>query len=803
MRHDLRLAFRQVRKNPGFALSTILMLAIGIGATTSMFSLVNSVLLRPLPFPQPDRLVSIDYLGTSTHNVSYPSFFDFRAQNHSLASLASYRDSGSALTGAGAARMIAGVVVSANFFDTLGVAPALGRDFTADDEKHGRHVVMLSWSLWQSAFGGQPGIIGGTIKLDGASYLVAGVMPRDFAFPITSTPRDAWTTLADDDDGGASSMVSQRQAGFLTLVGRLKPGVSMETARADLGVIARNLAVQYVKEIGTLTNLEVIPEMDNVVGDTRPALRVLFAAVSFVLLIGCVNVAGLMLARVSRRRPEIALLAAIGAQRSRILRQILVEAILLSVCGGAVGILVATWGTDALLHLLPSSIPRLDHISIDRTVLLFATAVSMLTGILAGVLPAWNMSRIDPISALRDANRSTAGRGQHLLQNSLVIAETALGLVLVAGSGLLIRSFIRIENVQPGFDPHNVLAASLSVPDDREKRFLLRDELTEQVAAIPGVDAVSFGWPLPLSGSEIDIGFEIEGRPNAPGHEPSEFLAIAAPDYFRVMRIPIVAGREFTASDTAKSAPVMLVNEAFARKYFPGENVIGKHIQPGLGDAVVKAPMREVIGLVGNVKRAGLKEDFVPQYYLPWTQAAITMPTLVIRTSVDPASIISTLRSKVAAIDPDVPLYRVRTLGDIIDRAAIAEPRFQTLLLAGFAAMAMFLAAVGLYAVLSYTVAQRAGEIGVRMALGAQRGNVLGLILGRGALLAIGGITIGLGASALLTRNLASLLYGVQPLDPSTFTIVSALLLIVSLAASAAPAIRASRVDPMRVLRDQ
>lgn len=801
MRHDLRLALRQLRKNPGFALSTILMLAIGIGATTSMFSLVNSVLLRPLPFRQPDRLLSIDYAGMGDHNVSYPSFFDFRAQNHSLSLLASYRSSGGTLTGYGPARMLNANVVSASFFDTLGVAPLIGRDFTTADEKHGQHVAMLSWPLWQSTFGGRNEIIGRTIQLDDHAYVVAGVMPRDFSFPIISNPPEVWTTLADDDDGGKSSMVSQRGAGFLALVGRLKPGVSMDQARADLGVIARNLAAQYVKEIGDMTELRVKPEMEHVVGDTRPALRVLFAAVCFVLLIGCANVAGLMLARISRRRSEIALLAAVGARRVDILRQILVESMLIAICGGALGILLATWGTDALLRLLPSTIPRLDHITIDRTGLLFATAVSMLTGILSGVLPAWKMSRIEPLVALREASRSvTLGRGRHFLQNSLVIAETAIGLVLVAGSGLLIRSFIRIENVQPGFDPRNILTASLGVRDDREKRFRLRDELIEQLSAIPGVEAVTFGWPLPLSGSEIDLGFEIEGRPNQAGHELSEFMGITAPDFFHVMRIRVVAGREFTAADETHSAPVMLVNEAFARKYFPGENVIGKHIKPGLGDGVVNAPMREVVGVVGNVKRAGLKEDFPPQYYVPWTQAAITWPTLVIRTSVDPASITSVLRAKVAALDPEVPVYRVRTLGEMIDRAAIAEPRFQTLLLTGFAVTAMLLAAVGLYAVLSYTVAQRAGEIGVRMALGAQRGNVLGLILGRGALLAIGGIVIGLGASALLTRYLTSMLYGVQPLDPATFTIVSALLLIVSIAASAAPAIRASRLDPMRVL---
>jgi len=803
MRRDLRFALRRLRKSPGFTLGTVLTLALGIGATTAMFSLVSSVLLRPLPFPDSDRLLFIAYdLPDDTDTVSYPNFFDFRAQNHSLSALASYRSSGSTLTKAGDARQLETEIVSANFFQTLGVAPMLGHDFSPADEQKDRHVAMLSWDLWQSAFAGRQDIVGTIIKLDGSPHVVAGVMPRGFSFPIKTPAPELWTTLSDDADG-TRSMAEQRGAGVLSLVGQLKPGVPLAQAQADLGVIARDLAAQYVKENADMTRMVVKPELEELVSDTRPALRVLFAAVGFVLLIACVNVAGLMLARVSRRRGEIALLAAVGARRGEIIRQILAESTILSVCGGLAGGLLAAWGADALLRFVPETVPRLANVSIDATVLAFALAISIATGILSGVLAAWKMSGVEPLSALRDAGRSvTGGPGQHFAQNSLVIAETALGVTLVIGAGLLIRSFLRIESIQPGFDAHNVLTAKLAVPAGHDARIQFYDQLKSRLAAIPGVHDVAASWPLPLSGSLFSISFEIEGRPAAPGHEPSEPMVVATPGFFETMRIPIVSGREFTEADTTHSKPVIIVNQAFARKYFPGENVIGKHIEPGIGDGTIKHPVREVVGVVGDVKRTGLKEGFMPQYYLPWTQAVITWPTLVIRTSTDPAAIAGALRAKVAALNPEVPVYQVRTMQETIYRAA-AEPRFQTMLLSVFAAAALFLAALGLYAVLACMVAQRTMEIGVRMALGAQRGNILSLILGRGVALALGGIAIGLAASAALTRQLSALLYGVQPLDPATFVSVSAILLLVGLAASLMPALNAARVDPMRALRDQ
>jgi predicted permease len=460
---------------------------------------------------------------------------------------------------------------------------------------------------------------------------------------------------------------------------------------------------------------------------------------------------------------------------------------------------------DALLRFVPSDLPRAAEIPVDGTVLAFVTGISLLTGLLFGVVPAWRMSRLDPALALRDGGRSmTAGRGQHRLHNWLVIAETAIGLVLLAGSGLLIRSFVRVLHVDPGFDARHVLTAKLTVPLARytqPQRLQFYGRLLGKLRALPGVQSAAAGFPLPLMGGNIGISFSIEGRPTAPGDAPSEQLALVTPDFFRTLRIPILSGRAFTPRDDAKSPPVIIVNERFARKYFPGENPIGKHVKADLSDGITPSAMREIVGVVGNVKRRSLTAEAEPIDYLPYAQAIITSPNLAIRTAGDPASLIGPLRAVLADEDKDIPLYGVETLEDGASKAA-AQPRFQTLLLACFAGMALLLSGIGLYAVLSYMVAQRASEIGVRMALGAQRADVLGMIVRRGLTMALAGIAIGLAAAMLLTRLMTGMLYGVEPFDPVTFAAVAAILLLVSLAASSAPAWRAARLDPMRTLRD-
>ena len=810
--HDLRFALRQLRKNPGFALTTILTLALGIGATTAMFSLINGVLLRPLPFPEPDRVMMIAPLDQSEvkagvpESASYPDFFDWRKQQHSFDAIASYRRDSHTLTGTGMPQNLDSETVSSEFFRVLGINPTLGRGFVIEDEKPGTHVVVLSYPVWQSTFGSAPDIVGRNITLDNTSYTVIGVAPQGFLFPMVNPAPAMWTSLADDATDHKDPLTSQRGADMLSLVARLKPGVTIAQATADVSLISRNLASQYPDTNKRFSSATVVPELENLVGDTRPALHVLFAAVTFLLLIACANVAGLMLTRASRRRSEIAVRSAMGASRIQIVRQVLVESLLLAVCGGVFGVVFSVLLLNAILRFVPQQLPRLHQVSVDAWVLAFAAAVSIVTGVLFGALPAWRMSRMDPSLALREGTRTmTTGRGQHRTHNILVVAETAIGLVLLIGAGLLIHSFVRVLNIDPGFDPHHVLTASIDLPDSQYpqlKRVQFQEELQTRLAALPGVESVSAGFPIPLSRRNIGIGFSIEGRPVAKGDEPAEPVSIVTPGFFRTLRIPIIAGRDFLPTDDSKAPAVVIIDQAFARKYFPGENPIGKRLHPGLGDGITDEPVREIIGVVGAIKRKGITDETPAQFYLPLKQAIILSPPIVIRTTGDPLAMLGPLRDVVAQMDSNVPLYRVRTLDDYVSLAA-EQPRFQTVLISFFAAMALLLSAIGLYAVLAYMVAQRTLEIGLRLALGAQRESVVGLILRRGLMLAAIGLGIGIVAAAVLTRFLSELLYGVKPLDPLTFVVVSAVLMLVSLIASSAPAYRAARLDPMKTLREQ
>jgi predicted permease len=809
---DLRFAIRQLRKSPGFALTTLVTLALGIGATTAMFSLINSVLLRPLPFPEPDRLMRIAPLdqtavkGGIPSSISYPDFFDWRSRQRSFDGIASFHRDSHTLIGNGTPQELESETVSSDFFRVLGVNPMLGRGFVLDDEKRGTRVVVLSYELWQSTFGGDRSIVGRTINLDRNLYTVVGVMPSGFMYPLTNPAPSFWNSLAYDNNDDKEPLTGQRGAMMVRIVGRLKPGVTIPQANADLSLIARNLSAQYPETNKRIPNATVLPELEDLVGDTRSALRVLFAAVTFLLLIACTNVAGLMLTRASRRRSEIAVRSALGATRFEIIRQVLVESVVLSLCGGALGVALSALFLKTILRFVPQNLPRLDQVSIDGHVLLFAAVVSIVTGVLFGVLPAWRMSRLDPSLALREGTRTmSSGRGQHRLHNALVVAETAIGLVLLVGAGLLIHSFVRVLNVDPGFDPHHVLTASIDLPDNQYpslKRAQFQEELLSRLAALPGIESVSSGYPLPLSQHNIGIGFTVEGHPVAKGDEPDAPTSIVTPGFFRTMRIPLLAGRDFLPTDDSKAPAVAIIDESFAKKYFAGENPIGKHITPGLGDGITNNPPREVIGIVGDVKRKGLTSETVAQFYLPQKQAIIVSPAIVIRTVGDPLSMLGPVRTVVSQMDNNVPLYRINTIDDYISVAA-SQPRFQTVLITFFAIMALLLAAVGLYAVLSYMVAQRTLEIGLRLALGAQRENVMALIVRRGAALAAIGLAIGVAASLVLTRFLSDMLYGVTPLDPVTFVTVSAVLMLVSLVASSAPAYRAARLDPMRTLREQ
>jgi len=808
-------AIRQLRKAPGFALTAIMTIAIGIGATTAIFSLINTVMLRPLPFKESDRLMSVlsrndryQRLGFEGGNaMSYPDFFDWRAQNRSFSGLAAYHGQSFAMTGSGESRHLEGQVVASDFFRILGVSPALGRDFNADDEKPRVSSAILSYDLWATAFGSAPDVVGRSINLDGISYTIVSVMPKGFVFPIVTPAPQLWTCIGNDAYSSDNEPITgERGAHFLDVVGRLKPGVSRSQAEADLAVIAASLAKQHPETNRHFTGAVVMSQIDSMVGDSRTALRLLFAAVSLVLLIACANVAGLLLARSWRRRSEIAIRSALGASRPQLAGQLLVESVALAVCGGALGVALSALLLHTLIKMVPADIPRIGQVSVDGQVLLFATLVSVVTGLLFGVLPALRISQVDPSLALRDSSRTaTAGRSQHRVQNSLVVTQTAIGLVLLVGSGLLIRSFVRVLQVDPGFDQHHVLNAYISLPDNlynNAQKVQFYERLLSGLRAVPGVKAAGAATPVPLSGNSMRIAFDVEGHPLPEGERNSERVFIATPGYFETMRIPVLRGRGLRESDQPTSTPVAVVSESFARKYFPDVDPIGRHINPGLSDGTVKEVPREIVGVVGDVKAVRLTEAVTSSYYLPFSQAAVMSPKLVLRTDIDPASIIAPLRAQVAALNKDVPVYQVKTFDDLVSQA-VSQPRFQAVLLSIFAGIALLLTAVGLYGLLSYLVAQRTLEIGVRIALGAQRSSVLRMILNRGLVLAAIGVGVGVIVSMLLARLISGMLFGVRPIDPVTFVVMSAIPLLVALVASGIPAYRAARLDPMKTLREQ
>jgi len=807
---DIRYALRQLRKNPGFTLMAALTLALGIGSATAVFSLVDAVLLRPLPFAQPERLVALDTLesrgGSATPaDVSYPDFFDWRDQAKSFDALAAYQNG--AVTFAskdGPVRRLSTMIVSADFFRVLGVTPTLGRSFTRPEEQLGAHAVILSDSLWRSAFSANPAILGQALRLNEETFYVVGVLPRGFAFP-GATDTDVWVSPA-VMMSGKNPPGKQRGWNQLNVLGRLAPGVSIERARAEMQGIQKTISLQYADSDKDETAVKITPELENVVGDVAQPLHILFAAVCFLLLIACANVAGLLLARTNARRAELAIRAALGASRIEIIRQLLIESLTLALLGGTIGIALAAAALKAAPHFLPANLPRVESLSLDLRVLAFALLASCLTSLLFGAAPAWRMSHLDPALALRDNTRgSSAPRGQQHLHSILVIGEMALGLILLVGAGLLIRSFAKVLDVDPGFNPKNVLTFRLAMPDNRfdnASALQLKQQLQARLAAVPGVEQVTYGFPMPLSGGNMSITFSIEGHPVAPGDEPSARASSVASNFFQTMQIPLKRGRFFNSQeDQPNSPPVVLINQAFADHFFPGEDALHKRIKSGLSN-LDNAPMSEIVGIVDNVHRLSLTEQPEPEYYVPEAQATISGAPFALRVSGNPESYLDTIRQIVAQQDASLPVYNARTYSELLSRNS-AQQRFQAILLGAFAAIALMLSAIGLYAVLSYTVTQRTLELGLRMALGAQRGDVLRLVLVRGLILASIGLAIGLIASTLLTRFMSTLLFGTKALDSATFAGVTLLLLITSTLSSLAPAFRASRLDPNETLRQQ
>ncbi len=814
---DLRYAGRMLLKNPGFAAVAIIALALGIGANTAIFSVVSAVLLRPLPFPEPEQIAAVWTADTkqpdSRSTFSFPDFADVRAQNQVFSGMAAYSLLNVAVTERGGdAAHVQGCLVTSDLFPLLRVNPILGRYFTPDDDKPGVRAVILGYDLWQRRFGADRQILNNTITLDGVAYQVVGVMPAGFQFPIQNRPSEFWTSAATQfevlpGDDVANAPAAQRGMHYLRAVARLKPGVTAEQAQANTKTILGALAVQYPDTNKRFDSGKVVPLLADLTRDVRPALLVLLGAASCVLLIACVNVANLLLARATSRSKEMGIRAALGAGRVRILRQLLTESVILALAGGAAGMLLAIWGTEALAALLPRNFPRAAEISPDWRVLGFTAFVSIFTGVLFGFAPAWRVSRPDVVTALNESGRGSTetARGRQL-RGGLVVAEMVLAFVLLAGAGLLLRSFWQLQKVPLGFDPQNVMTAAVSLPDSetgaatvaRNENFY--QQLMERAAALPGVRSVSAITPLPLGNSHWGTGFDITGRPTAAADRAITAARTVTPNYFATMGIPIKKGRDFDQRDKSTSPGVVIINETLARMHFPNEDPIGKRITPQMSADENDPREREIIAVVGDIKFQKLTMEDKAELYLPHTQMQIGGMTIVARTEMNPQAVLPGLRQAVENLNKDLPLYETRTMEQYL-AAALSQPKLNMTLLMVFAGVAVALTAVGIYGVMAYSVAQRTQEIGIRMALGAQKMDVLRLIVGQGLQLVVTAMVLGLVAAFALTKSLASLLYGIGATDLPTLFSVAGLLALIAVVACWLPAQRASGVNPITALR--
>jgi putative ABC transport system permease protein len=810
----MRYGLRMLRKSPAFTVVALITLALGIGANTAIFSIVNAVLLQPLPFPDSDRLLYVNSAFSNQPNVSrpfaisYPDFLDWRATAKSFSGIASYHGDSATLTGLDQPLHVNGSTVSGDFFSVVGTQPLLGRGFTRDEEKPGTRVVVLSHQLWESAFHSDRGIVDRAITMDKQSYTVVGVMPPGFVFPMESDPPAFWRTFApeaESTDPKEPPATAQRGAHFLRAVARLKPGVSIESARQEMNVITRNLAAQYPNTNKKFPVAVVTTELEYLVGNNRTQLMVLLVSVAVVLLIACLNVANLLLVRASKRSREIAVRAALGAKRVRVVRQMLTESVVLGLAGALLGIPLAVWALKIFISLNAQHMVRIQSARLDGTVLAFTAAVALVTSIIFGLVPALRASSPNLSEFMKEGRGTTAGASHQRLRSTLVIAETTLGLALLIVAGLLLRSFYRILAVDPGMNPHNVLTLTFDLPDKKypeQQQIDFYTQLLPRLQAVPGVVSAAAVTPLPLSGSNAIVTFQIEGHPVPESEEPSADIKVATPNYFHTLNIPLLSGRDFTARDDGKAPGVVIVNQAFAQRFFPNENVLGKHITPGASNHGKPQP-REIIGVVGNVKSRRLDVEDHPEYYIPDTQLNFGSMTVCLRTSVDPHSVTSAVRNVVSSMDPDLPLYDIKTMDEYLS-ATVATPRFQAMLLQAFAGLALLLTGVGLYGVISFAVVQRTHEIGVRMTLGATRREVVRMVLKSGLRLTAIGIAAGVALALVAARfatSLSSLLFGIKPTDVPTFAAVALIVAAVSLLACYIPAWRASKVDPMIALR--
>ncbi len=798
---DVRFGARMLRKNPGFTAVAVLTLALGIGANTAIFSVVNGVLVKPLPFPNQDQLLMLwekDKDGLRS-NTSWATFTDWNRENHSFTGIAAISLWTPTLVTANDAENLIGFRVSSTFFDVMRMQPELGRGFLpSEDVRRNNFVVVLSRGFWQRRLGGDPNILGKSIQLGSRAYAVVGILPAQFPSVLSFDPRkpaDLYTPLAYD----ASLPYACRDCRHLRAIARLKDAVSMSQAHAEMNQISEDLFREHPAEYSA-AGVTFTPLKDYLVGDVSSVLWSLLGSVGFVLLIACVNVANLLLGWAARRQREVAVRAALGAPRARMIRQFLTESLLLSLVGGAFGLFLA-WGGVALLQQLRlGNLPRLQNVQIDAWTLAFTFGISVLTGLAFGLAPAFRASKVDLNETLKESGKITAGRERHRFRSLLVVSDVALALLLLTGAGLMMKSFVRLLEVNPGFDPSNTLTMSISLwgtKAEDAKAFAFYQQVLRSVQSLPGVESAGVVSQLPLGGNLDMYGVHVEGQssPN-PEEDPSADRYSISPTYLRAMRIPLLSGREFDDRDRADSPQVVLVNESAARKFWPGEDPIGKRFR--FGDT--KGAWKTVVGVVGDVLHKGLDASKTLQVYLPEAQFVDSDMMLVVRTSSDPASLAAAVRGAIAAVDPQAPVSGVATMQDVVF-ASVANQRFGVILFTLFAAVALLLAAFGIYGVISYGVTQRTHEIGIRVALGARRNEVLALVVGEAMKPALLGAVLGLAAAFGLTRLLAGLLFAVKPADPATFALVFVLLLAVSLLACYIPARRAMRVDPIVALR--
>ena len=804
---DLRYGARMMTKQPGFTAVAVLTLALGIGANAAIFSVVNAVLINPLPYREPDRLVQFwetnPLKNWTQANVAPANLFDWQEQSQSFTEIAAYMGSdkkgpgmmGLQLNAGGEPERLEGLSVTGNIFSVLGVSAMIGRTLTEEDTWAGQHrVVVLSHGLWQRRFGADPKVVGQVVTLNGVGREVVGVMPPGFYFP--SKEAEMWVPM-----GWERVAIGQlRRPHFLRAVGRLKPGVTVEQAQAEMQAIAARLEAQY-PDTNTQMGVGVGPLKEWIVSDVRLPLLLLLGAVGFVLLITCANVANLLLSRAAARAREVAIRSALGAGRWRIVRQLLTESLLLAALGATAGLLLALWFKDLLVAFSPGDIPRLDELRLDWRVLVFTLAVTLLTTLLTGLAPALQSSRQRMASALNEGGQKGAlGQGRRV-RSVLVVVEVALALVLAAGAGLMMRSFMRLRGVDPGFDPQNTLTLRVSLPrarypeDSQQRAFF--EEAERLVSSLPGVVAAGATTVPPLKGYRWTGDMTIEGR------SPEDYVREVrhkeiTPEYFRAIGLTLLRGRFFDGSDMEETQPTIIVNDTLARRYFPGEDAVGKRLKFTKPD--IESPWQTIVGVVSDEKQDSLSAEVKPEIYQSHLQTAQNEMTLVVRAKTDPRALIGAIREQLRTIDPGLPVYDVKTMGDVIYES-LARERFIMLLLIVFAVLAFALAAVGIYGVMSYAVAQRTREIGVRIALGAQGRDILRMVVGQGMLLAALGVVIGVAAALLLTRVMSSLLYGVSATDPATFSAMALLLACVALAACYVPARRAARVDPMVALR--